>query len=216
MPPYRIMLAEDHLLLRQLIKNSLGTVADLEVVGEVGDGLELLESFKALTPHMVILDIGMPNLSGIEAAKKIKQTHPETKILLLTMHQSKEHLSHALEAKVDGYLLKENAFKDLITAIETIREGKFYISDIISKKILEVFFSKMHRETNVPKTLSEREIQVLTYFAQGKAPKEISELLLVSHSTVRNHLTNIKKKLSIKRNTDLVKHAIKEGYTSIG
>jgi len=210
------MLAEDHLLLRDLIKNSLKSVPHLQVVGEVGDGLDLLESLKSVKPEMVILDIGMPGMSGIEAAKKIKHDYPETKVLLLTMYKSKEHLTHALEARVDGYLLKENAFKDLINAIETIREGRFYISDIISKKIVELFFYKSHHESQVSKALSEREIEVLTHYAQGKSPKEISDLLLISYSTVRNHMSKIKKKLSIKRNTDLVKHAIKSGYTSVG
>ena len=131
MRPYRVLLAEDHILFRELIKRSLVVIPDIEVVGEVGDGLDLLKSIKALKPHMVILDIGMPSLSGIEAARVIKQKYPEIKILLLTMFKSKNHLEHALDAKVDGYLLKENAFKDLITAIEMIRRGEKYISNIM-------------------------------------------------------------------------------------
>jgi DNA-binding NarL/FixJ family response regulator len=216
MPPYRILLAEDHIIFRELIKTSLGAIADLKIVGEVGDGLELLESLKVLTPHLVILDIGMPNLTGLEAAQEIKKTHPEIKILLLTMYKSKEHLKHALEAKVDGYLLKENAFKDLITAIDTIRDGKFYISDIISQRMVDLFLHRIHHEPKVSGTLSGREIEVLTHFAQGKSLREIAEHLLISYATVRNHITNIKKKLAISRNVELVKYALKEGHASIG
>ena len=137
MEPYRILLAEDHILFRELIKKSLEVIPDIKVVGEVGDGIQLLKSLKILKPHMIILDIGMPGLSGIEAAKTIKQDYPEIKILILTMYKSKDHLKHALYAKVDGYLLKENAFNDLITAIEVIRKGDKYISNIMLKNLSE-------------------------------------------------------------------------------
>jgi DNA-binding NarL/FixJ family response regulator len=231
MKPYRILLAEDHLLFRELIKKSLEEIADIEVVGEVSDGLQLLESIKVLKPQMVILDIGMPFLSGLEAAKIIKQDYPKIKVLLLTMYKSKDFLKHALEAKVDGYLLKEDAFKDLLVAIEMIRKGKFYISNIISQKIKDLVLHKTWSEAPLPGdlsdneiegvesrirgNLSQREIEVLKYFTQGKSYLEISELLSISCSTARNHLSKIKKKLLIKRNIDLVKYAIKKGYVPI-
>lgn len=215
MPPYRILLAEDHTLFREMIKKSLGEIPGLEVVGEVGDGLELLESLKTLTPDLLILDIGMPNLSGLEAAKRIKPTHPGIKILLLTMYKTRDHLKHALEAGVDGYLLKENTFKELITAIETIRQGNSYISKTISQKMVNFFFHKTCPSPKASEILSTREKEVLEHFVQGKSPQEIAELLFISHPTVRNHLANIKRKLSLRRNIDLVKYAIKAGYISI-
>src|SRR4030042_2541674 len=147
MEPYRILLAEDHILFRELIKKSLAEIPDIEVVGEVGDGLQLLQSVKVLKPHMIIVDIGMPVMSGIEAAKAIKKDYPKIKILLLTMYNSKDHLKHALEAKVDGYLLKENAFKDLVTAIEMIRRDKLYISNIISQRMINFAINGSWSET---------------------------------------------------------------------
>jgi DNA-binding NarL/FixJ family response regulator len=215
MQPYRLMLADDHLLFRELIKKSLEEVPELEIVGEVSDGLELLETLKVVTPDMIILDIGMPKISGIEAARKIKLSYPNIKILLLTMYKSEDHLKYALNAKIDGYLLKENAFKDLISAIRTIRKGEFYVSDILSGLMVRSFLKKTSGERKAPGVLSMREIEVVKYFAEGKTNKEIAGLLTITESTVRNHLIKIKSKLSIKRNIDLMKYAIKEGYASI-
>jgi DNA-binding NarL/FixJ family response regulator len=231
MEPYRILLAEDHVLFREFLRKNLEEIAGIEVVGEVGDGLQLLESIKAFNPHMIILDIEMPILSGIEAAKIIKKGYPEVKILLLTMYKDEEHLNLAMKAKVDGYLLKENLFKDLVNAIEIIRSGNFYISDILSRNMLDFFVHRNRYDSPAPKNLSaeeierresvgigklsKREIEVLTHFAQGKSVKEISELLSLSWSTTRNHLSNIRKKLMLKRNIDLITYALKKGYASI-
>jgi DNA-binding NarL/FixJ family response regulator len=215
MQSYRIILAEDHVLFRELIKKSLGEIPHIEVVGEVSDGRQLLEAIKVLKPHMVIVDIGMPVMTGIEAARAIKEDYPEIKILLLTMYKSKDHLKYALEAKVDGYLLKENAFKDLVTAIEMIRRNKLYISNIMSQRMVDYVVNESWSGTLESGVLSPREKEVLQNFAQGKSCKEIAELLSITHFTVRNHITRIKKKLSIKRDIDMVKYAIKKGYASL-
>jgi DNA-binding NarL/FixJ family response regulator len=215
MEPYRILLAEDHILFRELIKKNLGDIPNIEVVGEVSDGLQLLQSIKVLKPHMIILDIGMPVMSGLEAARAIKKDYPEIKILLLTMYNSKDHLKHALEAKVDGYLLKENAFKDLITAIEMIRRDQLYISNIMSQRMIDFVVNESWDETPKSGNLSPREIEVLQYFAQGRSCKEIGDLLSISHFTVRNHIAKIKMKLSMKKDIDIVKYALKKGYTSL-
>jgi DNA-binding NarL/FixJ family response regulator len=231
MKPYRILLAEDHILFRELIKKSLEVIPDLKVVGEVGDGLELLKSVRTLKPQMIILDIGMPGLSGIEAAKTIKQDYPKIKILLLTMFKSKDHLKHALYANVDGYLLKENAFKDLITAIEMIRNGDKYISNIMLQKLAEYIrketwempavLGDMSDEALEPngyekdRALTPKETEVLKSFAQGNSLKNIAQQLSVNYNTVRNYLITIKAKLHIKNNIDLIKYAIKNNYTSM-
>ena len=215
MEAFRIILAEDHILFRELIKKSLGEIPHIEVVEEVSDGLQLLQAVKVLKPHMVIVDIGMPVMSGLEAARAIKKDYPEIKVLLLTMYKSKDHLKHALEAKVDGYLLKENAFKDLVTAIEMVRRGKLYISNIMSQRMIEFVVNESWSGTLESSVLSPREKEVLKIFAQGKSCKEIAELLAISHFTVRNHITRIKQKLSMKRDIDIVKYAIKKGYASL-
>lgn len=146
MEPYRIVLADDHTLVRQGVKKILEGTGDLQVVGEAGDGVELLFLLNELKPNMVILDISMPNLQGIQTARQIKMKYPAMKILVMTMHREREYLYEAISAGVEGYLLKEDAEKELFSAIETLREGKGFISPIIlgemgvSKNFMEKIF----------------------------------------------------------------------------
>jgi DNA-binding NarL/FixJ family response regulator len=130
---YRIVLADDHLLIREGLKRILREDASMEVIGEAGDGLELLNLLKQskLLPHMAIVDISMPNLSGIEATRQIKMIYPDIKILILSMHKDQEYLSHALSTGADGYLLKEDSDRELFKAIEMIRQGRVYISPLL-------------------------------------------------------------------------------------
>ncbi len=174
-----------------------------------------MESIERLTPHLITLDLEMPHVSGLEAAREIKQTHPEIKILVLTMYKSKDHLTHAMEARIDGYLLKENAFEDLITAIDTIREGRMYISNLVTNQMHNSFAKKSWARPADSEPLSLREIEVLKYLAEGKSNKEIAELLFLSESTVRIHLGHIKKRLGIKTNVELARYALRKGYTSL-
>lgn len=212
---YRILLAEDHVIFRDMIRKSLSEIPGLEVVGEVGDGLELLTSITELKPHMVILDIGLPRLSGLEAAEEIKKTNPEIKVLLLTMHSSKNHLVRAMEVRIDGYLLKENAFKDLLAAIDTIREGRLYISNLVTQQMLDSFAKKSSRMTGDSEILTSREKEVLKLLGEGKSDSEIAKLLLISEQTVRVHLGKIKNKLHIRKRTELMKYALKKGLASL-
>jgi DNA-binding NarL/FixJ family response regulator len=135
MEPYRIVLADDHTLVRQGIRKILEGTGDLLVVGEAGDGIELLFLLNELKPNMVILDITMPNFQGIETARQIKIKHPRMKILIMTMHKEREYLYKAISAGAEGYLLKEDAEKELFLAIEMLREGKGFISPIILKEL---------------------------------------------------------------------------------
>jgi len=212
---YRILLADDHVIFREMIKKNLEEISGLAVVGEAGNGLELLESLEKLHPQMVILDIGMPHMDGLEAAKEIKRGHPEIKILWLTMYKSKDYLARASEVGIDGYILKDNAFKDLVAAIEEIRDGKPYISSFVIKPLLEGFLKKPRPAPKGEGPLSPREIEVLQSFAAGKSNKEISASLHISEATVRIHLKNIKIKLNIKKNINLVKYALSHGYASL-
>jgi len=215
MEPYRILLAEDHVLFREMIKKNLLEIPDLNVVGEVGDGLELSAAIDRLKPHMVILDIGLPGLSGLEAAAEIKQTNPEIKILVLTMYKTKDHLARAMEARVDGYLLKENAFKDLLTAIDTIRDGRLYISPLLTQVMVDFLARKSARKPEKSQILSPREQEVLQLLGEGKRDKEIAELLLISPQTVRIHVGNIRQKLRLRKRTELMKYALKTGIASL-
>jgi DNA-binding NarL/FixJ family response regulator len=212
--PYHIVLADDHVILRQGLKRILGEATDLEVVGEAGDGLELLNLVNRLTPHMVILDISMPKLRGIEAIREIKMIHPEVKVLILTMHKDKEYLYQAISAGADGYLLKEDADTELFSAIETIRQGRVYVSPFLSEESKEDWLQIVRGKQNPPfaESLTTREKEVLKLIAEGKSSKEIGNLLFISARTVERHRANIMDKLNLKKTADLVKYAIQKGY----
>jgi DNA-binding NarL/FixJ family response regulator len=203
MDRYRIVLADDHVLIRQGLGGLIRGEAGLEVIGEAGDGFELLSLLGRVTPHMVLLDISMPNLRGIEAVRAIKTKYPDVKILILTMH--KEYLHQALSAGADGYLLKEDADRDLFSAIENIRQGRVYLSPRLTGEL-------PGKRVPASEPLSIREKEVLKLIAKGKSNKEIAETLFISVRTVESHRAHIMAKLSLKSTADLVKYAIQKGY----
>jgi DNA-binding NarL/FixJ family response regulator len=211
--PYRIVLADDHLLFRDAIKKSIEEVPGLKVVGTAGHGQELLAVLQKTPAQMIILDLTMPQMQGIEVTERIKKLFPKVKILILTMHKSQEHISRALAAGADGYLLKENAYTDLIAAIDTIRQGRTYISHLIAD-----LMAAMVRQQYAPKgvdsarLLTAREKEVLQFIAEGKTSREIADLLSITSLTVNVHRRNIMKKLKVKRMADLVKYALQSGY----
>ncbi len=215
--PFGIVLADDHVMFRQGIKRIIEGMADVEVVGEASDGLELLDLLKKITPQMVILDISMPKLRGLEATREIKIINPGIKVLLLTMHKDKEYLYHAFAAGAEGYLLKEDADTELLNAIETLKKGGTYVSPLLSPQLTDLLVGKYSGDSQVPgEILTTREREITKLIAEGRSSKEISELLFISSRTVQHHRANILRKLNIKRTADLVKYAIHKGYTSPG
>jgi DNA-binding NarL/FixJ family response regulator len=213
---YRIVLADDHVMFRQGIKNIVEGEKGLEVVGETGDGLKLLELLKEATPDMVILDISMPSLRGLEATREIKMISPEVKVLILTMHRDKEYVYYAISAGAEGYLLKEDADTELFAAIEKIRSGDYYISPLLSGELTHELILTHHKGqlTSPSESLTVREREVLKLIAEGITNKEIADLLFISVRTVEHHRANIMRKLNIKQTANLVKYAIRKGYTS--
>lgn len=215
MDAYHIVLADDHPMLRRGIKKIIEESDDMVVVGEASDGLELLRMLKKGPPEMVILDISMPGLRGIEAAREIKMAYPEVKILILTMHKEKGYLQHALSARADGYLLKEDSDSELFTAIEAIRNGEIYLSPILAKDLKEDLIGSFRGGRDpLQESLTTREREVLKLIAEGKSSKEIADLLFISARTVQHHRASIKKKLKLNKVADLTKYAIRKGYTS--
>jgi DNA-binding NarL/FixJ family response regulator len=214
--PYQIVLADDHVMFRRGVKKMLQGMNDVEVVGEAGDGLELLEILKKTAPHLVILDISMPKLRGLEAVREVKTIHPQTKVLMLTMHKDKEYLYHALSAGAEGYLLKEDADTELFRAIETLRQGGTYVSPLLSPQLTDLFKEKSHYATvalHPPgEMLTAREKMIIKLIAEGKSSREIAALLYISNRTVQHHRANIIRKLNLRRTADLVKYAIQKGY----
>lgn len=201
MEPYRILLADDHVLFREAMRKAIGDTKGLAVVGGVDDGLELMEFLKHTRPDLIILDLTMPNLSGLEAAREIKKLYPEVKILILSMHKSKGCLKGAFWVGVNGYLLKEDAFQDLMSAIETIRSGKEYISPRLTDQM-----SDMYLQQKIEERLTKQETIVLSLIAEYLTDEEICDRLFISIATFRNHLSSIKNKLNIKTRPHLIKY----------
>lgn len=210
---YRIFLADDHVLFRQGIKRIVAESDGLEIVGEAGDGLELLKCLNHVEPDLILLDVAMPHLRGLEAAKEIKTAHPGIKILILTMHRDMDYFRYAMSTGVEGYLLKEDADTELFSAIDTIRNGETYISPILFKELTDDLLQFYQGKPNASESpLTTRERQILKLIAEGHSSREIGDFLHISHRTVQNHRANMMKKLRVKRTADLVRYAILKGY----
>jgi DNA-binding NarL/FixJ family response regulator len=207
---YRIVLADDHSLFRQGLKAVLEGTEEFKVVGEAGDGLELIDLLNQVKPHLVVLDISMPNLRGIETIPEIKKNHPEVKILVVTMHNDREYLYQAISQGADGYFLKKDAGTELFAAIEKIRKGKVYVSSSLSGDLTDYW--EGIREGVKKGILTNREREILSLIAGGKSNKEIADMLYISVHTVERHRANLMDKLDFKKTADLVKYAIEKGY----
>ena len=212
---FRIVLADDHVLLRRGLRKIIDVETSLQVIGEVNDGLELLRFLQNHEPDLILLDISMPNLRGIEAIHEAKKLWPGVKILILTMHSSKDFLCSAINSGADGYLLKEDSDVELLSAIHKCLGGHFYVSPVLAegmsdKEIIALCSGKRLGGEE----LTIREKQVLTLVSDGKKSKEIAELLSISIRTVEHHRANIMKKTSIKNTAELIRYAIQKGYTT--
>lgn len=209
MHPYSIVLADDHAMFREGIRRIIERIENVVVSGEFNDGLELLAGLKSARPDLVILDISMPNLRGLEAIKEIKKLYPQVKVLVLTMHRKKEFIHRALADGADGFLLKEDPSSELIRAVQTVKKGEKYLSPLISDALVSLTLAEA--ETDL---LTRREREVLKLLAEGKKAQEIGEMLFISVNTVRRYRANILEKLNINNLADLVKYAISQNYIS--
>ena len=213
---YGVVLADDHIMFRLGMKKILEPSKDICVIGEAGDGHELLSLLKRLSPQMVIIDISMPKIRGIEATREIKTSHPQIKVIILTMHNNMEYLHHALEAGVDGYVLKQDAGTELFAAIDTVRKNGVYISPSFTMQLKNEFVKSCRGDIitgNDPLTSRQREVVKL--IAEGKTNKDIASILFISSRTVEKHRSQIMEKLNLKSTADIVKYAIKKKYTSL-
>jgi DNA-binding NarL/FixJ family response regulator len=216
--PYKILLADDHVMFRRGVRSLIQGMKNVEVVGEASDGLELLGLLRDIRVDLVILDISMPKLRGLEATREIKSLDPGVKVLILSMHKEREYLYQALTAGAEGYLLKEDADGELISAIETLRKGGTFISPLLSTQMADIFVDKF-QGGNEPfmsagEPLTTREREIVKLIAEGKSSKEIGELLFISSRTVQHHRANIMRKLNLKKTADLVKYAIQKNYVA--
>ena len=215
MNDYTIVLADDHALMREGIRNIIEAIPGLKVIGEAGDGKQLLKLMKNTIPDMVIMDITMPGIRGIEATREIKDRYPGVSILMLSMHKGQEFLSMALKAGASGYLLKEDTGDELLLAIDRLRAGRTFLSTtLVNTHSEDIIAICRGNHTLRPDPLTSRERQVLKLIADGHTDRRIGELLFISLRTVQRHRFNIRTKLNLKHTADLVKYAIARGYTN--
>ncbi len=205
MPFFRVVLADKQKLFLQSLRKNIGEIPGIEVIEEVYSGINLLEIIKKTTIDMIIIDV--ENLQDLEAVKEIKQAYPKIKILILSMIKSKELLLQAILANVDGYMFTENAYSDLIKAIQVIRQGESYFCNISSVKMAEIIREQVNQKYT-KKALSKKEISVLRLRCEGKSFKNIAEDLSIGTKTVASHMTNIRKKLNLRTLPDLLRYAI--------
>jgi len=207
--PLRVLLADDHLLFRQGLRALLEREA-LHVVGEADDGHEAARLARELRPDVAVLDLAMPLLNGLDAAREIHQASPRTRTILLTMHTEDPYVGKALQAGIKGYVLKTQASADLIQAIREVHRGAIYLSPGVSRAVVDAYLAK----TELPiDPLTARERQVLQLVAEGKTTKEVAVLLGISVKTAESHRTRIMQKLDIHETASLVRYAIREGLT---
>lgn len=217
MKKIRVLLAEDHTIVRQGIAALLGVESDMEVVGEASSGLEAVELAKKLGPDVILMDIGMRQLNGLEATREIKKLYPSMKILVLTMYDNEEWIFQILRAGASGYLIKDSAMTDLSSALRAVYQGDSYLSPSISKMVIEEYIRKaeLGEKKGVEDLLSGREREILQLIAEGNSVPQISNLLCISKKTVEAHKTHIMEKLNIHDKVGLIKYAIRSGLAKL-
>lgn len=213
----RVLLAEDHVVVREGTRELVQREQDMEVVGEAGDGEEAIELTAKLQPDVVIMDIAMPKLNGIEATKQIKAHHPATIVLILTAYDTDQYIFALLEAGAAGYLLKNVRGRKLIDAIRAVYAGESVLSPAIARKVLERFMPSVSKrnEERANESLSEREMEVLKLAARGISNKDIARELFLSVRTVQAHLGNIFNKLSVGSRTEAILHGLRRGWFTL-
>jgi len=216
MKAFRILIADDHEVVRRGIRALLENHPGWEVSGEAGDGREAVEQARELKPDLVLLDIGMPNLNGIEAARQILENCPATHILILTMHYSQQTVREVLAVGARGFLLKSDAGRDLITAVEAVQRHQTFFTSQVTEMVVNGYLNPDRKKESSPKSaLTPREREVLQLLAEGKTSKEIAVALNLSVKTTETHRTNIMRKLDLHSVADLTLYALRAGIAQV-
>ena len=217
MEPIRILLSDDHTLFRKGIRTMLEQMPDVDVVGEAASGQEAIALAHELVPDVILMDIKMPAVSGIEATRQILQENPHIGIILVTMYDDPESAFAGMRAGARGYVLKEAEPDELRRAVEAAQRGEVMLCPIIAKKVLEHFRSGLlPKQPGLPyDPLSQRELEVLRHAADGLSNRQIAELLVISEKTVKNHVANIFSKLHVNDRTQAVLYALRQGLVRI-
>ena len=212
----RIVLAEDHTILREGLRALLSADPNFEIIGEAQNGREAVRCVEKLEPDLLLMDLSMPRMSGMDAIREIKRRYPEVKIIALTVHKTEEYLLTTLKAGADGYVLKDATHEELVMAIKNVMGGKSYLSPGVSEKIITGYLEgrESNRTASPWETLSQREREVLKLIAEGFKNKEIAEDLCISLKTVEKHRANLMKKLDLHNAATLTVYAVQKGLVN--
>jgi len=217
MQKIKVLIVDDHTLVRDGIRALLALVADVKVVGEAANGKEALEKVKKLAPDVVLMDLAMPIMSGLESTRRIRKRFPGTKVLALTQYEDREYIVPTIEAGARGFVSKTAAFSELASAIQAVYQGESFLSPIAAAAVVEECQQKVaaEGETDSYQNLTDREREMLKLVAEGYTAREIADMLVISLRTVETHKTNLMKKLNIRNKADLIRFAIRKGIITV-
>ncbi|NWF77406.1 MAG: response regulator transcription factor [Chloroflexi bacterium] len=217
MQKIKVLIVDDHTLVRDGIRALLALVADIQIVGEAANGREALEKVKELAPDVVLMDLAMPIMSGLEATRRIRKRFPTTKVLALTQYEDREYIVPTIEAGARGFISKTAAFSELASAIQAVYHGGSFLSPMAAAAVVEECQQKVsiEGEKDAYQNLTDREREMLKLVAEGYTAKEIADMLVISLRTVETHKTNLMKKLNIHNKADLIRFAIRKGIITV-
>jgi DNA-binding NarL/FixJ family response regulator len=215
--PIKVFLADDHAVVRDGLRFILGTQADMEVVGEAATGRQAVEQVIQTKPDVVVMDIAMPELNGIEATREILRSCPSTHVVILSMHSTREHISRAFQAGALGYILKESADEEVVIASRAVHAGRRYLCQSLTETVVDEFV--LRKDTDAIKSpldrLSSREVEILQLVVEGKTSANIASILFISPKTVETYRSRLMEKLGVSNLPELVKFAIEHGLTTL-
>lgn len=212
--PLRLLLVDDHAIVRAGLRMLFQAEADMQIVGEAGSGAEAIAAARALRPDVVIMDVAMPGMNGIEATRQIREAHPDTAVLALTMHEDEQYFFEMINAGAAGYIPKRAAPDDLVAAIRAVAQGHAFMHASLARFLMGEVAAR--RDQHNESVLTPRESQVLTLIAEGYTSREIAEELVISAKTVERHRENIMSKLDVHNRVELVRYAIERGLIAPG
>jgi len=211
MPKIRVLVVDDHAMFREGIRSLLDGYEDVEIIGEATEGREAIEKVGQLVPEVVLMDIAMPVMGGLEATRRIHKDNPSVKVLMLTQHEDSEYILSSLRAGAKGFISKTATASELVSAARAVHEGESFLYPAAATTLIEEYLTRVGGEENEYERLTEREREVLQLVAEGRTNREIADMLIISVKTVLRHRTNIMEKLGFHNRTELIKYAISKG-----